>query len=54
MDNSISDDGLEAMFKNMQSYTLQSLYVSYNNLTSRSTEIIRNYAYNLKVLHISK
>ena len=53
MDNYITDDGLESMFMNMQ-FSLESLHVSYNNLTSRSIEIINRYSYDIKNLHISK
>lgn len=35
IDNKIGDDGLDYMFKNMKA-TLESLFVSYNNLTPRA------------------
>lgn len=55
IDNKINDDGLEYMFKNLVPGTnLESLYVSYNNLTQRSIEVINRYCYEIKTLHISK
>lgn len=53
MDNDITDDGLEQMFLKMRQ-PLESLYVSYNDLTSRAIEVINKFSYEIKVLHISK
>ena len=53
MDNNITDDGLEMMFLNKRQ-PVESLFVSYNKLTSRSIEIINRFSYEIKVLHISK
>lgn len=53
IDNKIGDDGLDYMFKNMKC-TLESLFVSYNNLNPRAIEIISRFCYDIKTLHISK